>query len=66
MSFPFVFFKNEFHRPCLAVFIIEKYLFLSDRKALWLWVSLILFQTLLFWLSLSLDLSISSFYQGLE
>jgi hypothetical protein len=34
MSFPFTFFKNEFYRPYLAVFIIEKYLFLSDRKVL--------------------------------
>ena len=36
MSFPFAFSKNEFYRPCLAVFIIEKYLFLSERKVLWL------------------------------
>jgi hypothetical protein len=36
ISFPFTFSRNEFYRSYLAVFIIEKYLFLSNRKALWL------------------------------
>jgi cellulose synthase/poly-beta-1,6-N-acetylglucosamine synthase-like glycosyltransferase len=36
MSFPFIFSKNESHKPCLAVFIIKKYLFLANKKALWL------------------------------